>query len=189
MLLQHMISELNQLRLHSRKGFSLIEVILTISIIGVLSTTLLPTYNYMNKRSNEIEIEKRALVFENDIYDSLNRFQSYKSFDYPIIGILTDDTVGFLNIGSTELISFTNTILSNTTAVKYYDNILSRELTAEPYFYGRCELNMKIVLKTGEIVTFNFIAYDNELNYKDYAYLKSVILQDEKGYSKEIKIL
>ena len=46
----------------AKKGISLIEVIITISIIGILSSAVVPTYQFFNKKKEELELEKNILI-------------------------------------------------------------------------------------------------------------------------------
>lgn len=184
-----MTSIQRQLRLLKRQGFSLIEVIMTVSIVSILSATLIPSYSYMMRKKEEVDFEKRAVIFQSDIIEFINNNQALKAFDYPLLGSETGDTTNALNILQGTFTNFINSILNYTSIVDYRNNVLSHEMTSTSFKYGECNVTIVTTMKTKEIFSFNFLVYDNALNYKDYAYLKSLIFEDALGHKKEILIL
>jgi general secretion pathway protein G len=80
--------ETKMLRTHGRPGFTLIEMIVTISLVAVLALSALPLGKMAVKRGNEIELQ-RALRLMREAIDAYKKLADEKKIEFE------EDTEGY----------------------------------------------------------------------------------------------
>ena len=174
----------------TRKGFSLIEVVIVISIIGVLSSVAVPTCRYFIKEKEELEVENTSLIIKDDILSFLAAYQDGNSgYEYPIVGVQstqTNGTTNYLNITNSQFIRHTQSLVNNISLYDYSKDYDRYEIEVGNGFISqKLNVNVIIFFKNKQKLIFKYTVSDNQSSYKDMAYLKSFIFYNEDGLSFE----
>lgn len=106
--------------MRNKRGFSLIEVMIVVAIVGILAGIAYPSYMNMIQKSNRSD----AKVELNDVAQRLQRcYTVYSAYNNANCGVYNELTTGNSNIISRE--GFYSITLTNVSATSY-------ELTATP---------------------------------------------------------
>lgn len=76
----------------NRKGISLVELIVTLSILSILAALILPSAHLMSKRSKEIELRRNLRIIRNAIDDFKKTNDKLLEENKKIKGLSRDDT-------------------------------------------------------------------------------------------------
>ena len=168
------------------KGFSLIEVIVTITIIGILSGIMIPSYKNYRDSSFDLEVKEKTLVIQNEIMIFINQQILNKTQKYPVVGSSSTDYLNVNNVNTSDLKTFVRGIMSYSKVL----DINTFTLISEGGFTGFDEgigyINITITYKSGESVICEFKITDNQINYKDVAHINSITYCDGKGHSYKV---
>lgn len=164
-----------------RKGFSIIEVVISITIIGILTSVMIPTYKNYNKTSDDLIIKEKTLVIQNEIMVYINDQLSKAYNIYPIVGSSSTSTVGVNNVSASTLKTFVYGAMSGSQIldINTFTKVQEEEFTG--FTNGVGYMNVRIIYKSGDNVVINFKIVDNQLNYKDTATVYSVTYYNKEG--------
>lgn len=184
-----MISDQKQSQLH-KYGFSFIEVIITITIIGILTAVTIPNYSHYLTKNNELLVEQQAIVIQEEIFERMVYLSAYGSVKLPFVSNSNYGGVGVMDI-SDFTITFATYQLLVTSSVLDYDN------SEEPVISSVTELNSvgwEVVCcmpyETGESVYIYFEVRDDPYEYHDTMYVKkmSYVSADNIEIEKNLKL-
>jgi general secretion pathway protein G len=77
----------------NRRGVSLVELIVTLSILSILAMVILPTAQLMSKRSKEVELRRNLRIIRNAIDDFKKTNDKLIEENKKIKGLGKDDTI------------------------------------------------------------------------------------------------
>ena len=163
------------------KGFTLIEVIISITIIGIMTSIMIPTYKNFNKTSDELIVKEKTMVIQNEIMTFINRQLLNKNQTYPIIGLQSTSYLGVNNVSSNSLVTFVRGIMtySNVLDINSFIKITTDDFSG--FKDGIGYIDVKMTYKSGEYIIINFKIVDNQVNYKDVATIYSVTYYNSEG--------
>ena len=175
----------------AKTGFSLLEVVISISIIGILSGIAIPTYQYFINQQKNLSVEQDAIMIKDDILTYMASYQNGSTgYDYPIVGLSstqTDGTVGVCNIKYSQLVSFSQGVANNVTLLSYKGNYKNYEYEMGTTFTtGIMNCSVTLNFKDQKKMIFHFAIHDNSLNYRDLAYLTGFTYYDSSGSSFDV---
>lgn len=160
----------------AKRGFSLLEVVISISIIGILSGIAIPTYQFFVEEKKNISSEQDAIMIKDDMLSYMATYQNGSSgYDYPIVGLqstATNGTTDYCNIKYTQLVTFSQGLANNVTLFSYSSNYKNYEYEMGTVFKsGVTTCTVTLNFKDQKRIIFYYDVYDNSLNYRDLAYL------------------
>ena len=172
----------------AKAGFSLLEVVISISIIGILSSIAIPTYQFFIKEKNNLNVEQEALMIKDDLLTYMATYQNGSSgFEYPIIGqssTSSNGTNGVCNITSSQLVSFSQGLANNASVLNFATNRNGYEYEMGTSFTSgvmRCTVTLNF--KDKKRIIFEYDIHDNSLNYRDLGYLRGFTYYSSDGVS------
>lgn len=168
------------------KGFTLIEVILSITIIGIITSIMIPTYKNYDQTKEELVVKEKALVIQNEIMTFLNGQLSNTTQTYPVIGSSSTTYLGVNNVSTTSLKSLVRGCMSYSKILDINTFITVVEEEFSGFTKGIGYINIKITYKSGEYVVVKFKIIDNQINYKDVALIHSVTYYNKEGLHYEV---
>ena len=165
------------------KGFSLIEVVITLTIVGIMTGIMIPSYKNYSKASTDLEVKEKTLVIQNEIMTFINQQLYNKNQTYPIIGSSSTEFINVNNIITNELKTFVRGVMtfSQVLDIKTFTVITSGEFSG--FKDGIGYIDITINYKSGESVICEFEIRDNQITYKDVAKIYSVTYNDGKGHN------
>ena len=174
-----------------RKGFSIIEVVISITIIGILTSVMIPTYKNYNKSSDDLIIKEKTLVIQNEIMVYINDQLSKAYNIYPIVGSSSTSTVGVNNVSASTLKTFVYGAMSGSQIldINTFTKVQEEEFTG--FTNGVGYMNVRIIYKSGDNVVINFKIVDNVLECTatdSYRLAKKVIRLDQ-SLSESVNII
>ena len=170
------------------KGFTLIEVIISITIFGILTTILVPSFQNYKKSGEELSVRQTAMVIYNDAMTFIN-LQSENSINrYPLYGTSSTEYLGINNIASNSFSLFVRNMMSISKVLDYskIKNFVSSEFSG--FVNGVGFISVTANYKDSSKVIVEFKVVDNELNYKDVGVIYSIEYFNENGVSHKIEI-
>ena len=94
------------------KGFSLIEVIITITIIGILTGIMIPSYTKYRTSGIDLEVKEKTLVIQNEIMSFMNRQILNNTQKYPVLGSSSTEYLNINNVNPSNLKTFVRGIMT-----------------------------------------------------------------------------
>ena len=179
-----MISQQNQSRFN--KGFSLLEVVVTVSILGILSTFIIPLYNYFNKTKANIELDNITLSIKNDFSEYVGSYLNISNKEYPISSSNKTGDVGVKNFTDTELKIFCNAVVASSKVLTENDSISNRVVETSEIDNRIYYATLTYTFKSGKMIVFKIKCIDNQYSYKDIGYFQEFTYYDKKGNNKTI---
>jgi len=169
------------------KGFSLIEVIITVSILGIFSTVTIPIINYFNKTKSNVELDRITLTLKNEFADYISSWNYNSSFKYPIVATSTTDSVGVQNMSDLNVKTFFNNLVGTSELLKSEktkDMIVERgEISKNTY-----TITYTLTFKSGIKIKFILECIDNQVSYKDTGYFTEFTYYTKDNLSKTVKM-
>lgn len=165
------------------KGFSLIEVIITITIIGILTGIMIPSYTKYRTSGIDLEVKEKTLVIQNEIMSFMNRQILNNTQKYPVLGSSSTEYLNINNVNPSNLKTFVRGIMtySQVLDINTFTIITNGEFSGFEDGIGYIEVTINYESKESVICEFKIT--DNQLNYKDVALLNSITYNDGKGHS------
>lgn len=165
------------------RGFTLIEVIISITIIGIITGIMLPSFKNYSKVSDDLVIKEKTLIIQNEVMTFINSNILNHNQTYPIIGTSSTTYLNTNNISALELKTFVRGAMtaSKVLDISTFVSVTNQEFSgfSDGIGYMICTINYK----SGEKVNIEFQISDNQLNYKDVAVIYSVEYCSENGSS------
>lgn len=165
------------------RGFSLIEVVVTLTIVGILTGIMIPSYNNYNKASIDLEVKEKTLVIQSEMMTFINQQLYNANQKYPIFGASSNDFVGVNNILNDSLITFVRGLMtySQVLDISTFTKIVVGEFSG--FDTGIGYIDVTINYKSGENVICEFQIKDNQITFKDVAIIHSITYNNGKGQS------
>ena len=123
---------LKQKQFHrSKSGITLVELIITVSIMGILSTIILPNLSFFKKYRDKLQIEKDLIVIE-DIFkqEMMNTMDYNITRRYPLMGSSNSQKVDFCNITDSTFFDYSGYLLWKTNLYDFYKDYKTRKNTS-----------------------------------------------------------
>ena len=156
------------------KGFSLIEVIVTITIIGILTGIMIPSYTNYRESSVDLEVKEKALVIQNEIMIFINQQILNKTQTYPVVGTSSSEYLNYNNINSSTLKTFVRGLMTYSQVLDINTFTLISEDDFTGFDDGIGYINIKITYRSEESVICEFKITDNQINDRDVAHINSI---------------
>lgn len=163
------------------KGFTLIEVIISITIIGIISSIMIPTYKNYDKTKETLVVKEKTLVIQNEIMTFLNNTLLDTNQTYPVIGLSSSTYLNVNNVSVNSLKTFVRGCMtySKVLDINSFTKIVEQEFSG--FTYGIGYIDIKMTYQSGEYVVIKFKITDNQINYKDVALIHSVTYYNKDG--------
>ena len=175
---------LKQKQFHrSKSGITLVELIITVSIMGILSTIILPNFSFFKKYRDKLQIEKDLIVIE-DIFkqEMMNTMDYNITRRYPLMGSSNSQKVDFCNITDSTFFDYSGYLLWKTNLYDFYKDYKTYYTEVGKKEYGIFKVSFTIVMKDGKKFVFKYDVVDNNYDHRDYGYLTNL----EYHYNSEI---
>lgn len=165
------------------KGFSIIEVVITLTIVGILTGIMIPSYKNYSKASIDLEVKEKTLVIQNEMMTFINQQLYNSNQQYPIIGTSSTDYIGVNNILTRDLTTFVRGLMTESQVldINSFTNITYGEFSG--FDDGIGYIDITINYKSGENVICEFQIKDNQVTFKDVATIHSITYNNGKGQS------
>ena len=175
---------LKQKQFHrSKSGITLVELIITVSIMGILSTIILPNFSFFKKYRDKLQIEKDLIVIE-DIFkqEMMNTMDYNITRRYPLMGSSNSQKVDFCNITDSTFFDYSGYLLWKTNLYDFYKDYKTYYTEVGKKEYGIFKVSFTILMKDGKKFVFKYDVVDNNYDHRDYGYLTNL----EYHYNSEI---
>ena len=176
--------------LQYNNGFSLIEVVVTVLVIGILSAVGFPLYHYLSNRYEQTEVDSTALVIQNEFMTTLSDTTNTTNFKYPLAGKKASDnsTVDYFNITDSEMINLCVVLFNLSPKLKDNEIIQTKSIQKGSFSNQQAEVVVTILFKSGNQIVFNFKYLDNPYNYVDTASLSNFTYISKNGVFKTLPL-
>ena len=177
--------------LHYNNGFSLIEVLITVLIVGIISSIGIPLYNHMKTKYDQTEVDSTALILQSDFSKAIEEYNNISNFKYPLQGKVSSNgsTSGYYNISDADFLNCCNILIVNSPTLNDNETIQSKTLSKGTIVNYQSIVTYTFVFKSGNQLIFEFKYIDNKLSYGDIASLSSFTYINNKGVSKTIPMI
>ena len=157
----------------NNKGISLLEVILTLSILTIIGSVSVPSYKSIREYQKQLECNEIAVKLKNEIMNYITRSYSNNAGDYPILAFQKDyykDSTTVCNITIDRLTMHLNKC------------ILSSGIPVERVakFYKVYELNIPDVISEGE--TYQAILHFIDRKDNEFYFYFDFYEEPDEGY-------
>ena len=152
----------------------MVEVIITISIIGIITSTVVPSISFFKKYKDKLEHEKHLIILENTIKQEIMNETHTNIREYPILADNSNGGKGVCDIDGNQIYRFCSFLLERTMLFKYSKMYESYTFDAVKTEYSSFDSSLIINFKDGKKFIFRFDIIDNWYNYKDTAYLREL---------------
>lgn len=167
----------------SKTGITLVELIITISIMGILSAIVLPNLSFFKKYQDKLKIEKNLIIIEDTIKQEMMNTMDYNiTRRYPLMGSTNSQKVDFCNITDSTFFDYSGYLLWKTNLYDFYKDYASYYTEVGKKEYGVFKVSFTINMKDGKKFVFKYDVVDNNYDHRDYGYLTSL----EYHYSNNI---
>lgn len=183
-----MISDQKQLQC-LKLGFSFIEVIITITIIGIVTAVTIPNYNFYLEKNNQLLIEQEAIILQEEIFERMVYLSTATSVKLPYVSNSNHGGIGVLDITDTTLLNILNTLVENSSILNYKNKSSIKKTNTLELSYGGWEVECTITYKTGEIIKLYFEVRDDKYLYHDTASVTKFIYINKENVSVEKTLL
>lgn len=158
--------------LNIRKGFTLLELIISISILGVITSVTLPNLSFFKNYQNKLKLEKELIIIEDTFKQEMMNSMDYNiTRRYPLMGSSNSQTVGFCNITNSVFYDYSGHLLSKTNLYDFYNNYKTYNCNVGGISSGVFKVDFTVLLKDGKKFVFKYDVIDNKYSYRDYGYL------------------
>lgn len=155
------------------KGFSLIEIIVTLSIIGILTSVGIPMIKFMNNRYQKNELETKAILIQSEFLELINYAEHHHSLNHPIVGDLEEGTTNFLNIDQDTFSAFCDYIVEKAASLSDIGMLDSSEVKANTFKNYQTTIEVIKNYENNYSLHFYFKVFDSKNSIYDLAYLTS----------------
>ena len=179
--------------LKRKLGFTLIEVVICVTIIGVISSIAIPSLKFFINQKEDLEIEQECLMIKDDIYTFLSSYQNSSSdYKYPVVALASSEslgTIGVVNVNQSQMVTNGKAIANNITLLSYSTNYKSASYDVDSSFVKKiCYARVTIRFKDSRSITLTYQISDNQVDYRDMALLYSFTYTNKVGNTKTMKV-
>ena len=181
-----MIFRRRQLRLNN--GYSIIELIITVSIISILTSIVLPTYQYFVNRKKQLEFESMCMIIQDDFMMALsNEEMGFKNY-YPFYGDEHNQTVGYNNLPILKILNLCMALINNCHQLSDNNPIITSSYNETEFHNNIAYLYYQFILKDNTKLVFTIEIHDSLVNYVDYGIIKECEYTNKDSLTKLIKL-
>ncbi len=172
-------------KVNQRAGFSMIEMVTVVVVMGVLVSVAIPSYKGYLEHSKQYESDSIALEFQQAAYVIMTSTRGINSYVYPLQSS-TKDTIDDATdtIADDKYRSFMNWILAETTIPykKVKSNTIIHTPAAITYNGGKGIAKFYVGFEGGMALEMVFVVIDNRTLSYDTATLESFTYYHTNGY-------
>lgn len=175
-----MISQQKQFQ--SRKsGFSFIEVLITVTIIGIITAVTIPNYTHYVTKNDQLLAEQKAIILQEEVFERIVYLSTTTSTNLPYVSNSNHGGVGVLDIGESTLMSITNSLFKESSVVLFENKEKVYFIEATSLSYGGWEVECLLTYDTGEQIQLFFEVRDDQYSYHDTAFVNKFIYTTANG--------
>lgn len=170
----------------SRKsGFSFIEVLITVTIIGIITAVTIPNYSHYVTKNEQLLAEQQAIILQEEAFERIIYLSTTTSTNLPYVSNSNHGGVGVLDISETTLMNITNLMFQKSSVLPYENKEKVNFVEARRLSNGAWEVECLLTYETGEKIQLFFEVQDDEYSYHDTAFVKRFVYTTAKGISIE----
>ena len=170
----------------SRKlGFSFIEVIISVTIIGILTAITIPNYTHYLDKNNNLLVEQEALILQEEMFARMVYLAETTSVNIPYVSSSNHGGPGVIDISDNSMLTIFNQLILTSSIVDYDEKETLEVINTTALSYPAWEVECLMTFESGQKINLFFEVKDDKVKYHDICYLTKFIYTNSDGISVE----